>query len=186
MTSSCPGYIPDTDFAGDMTTEELLAAASMTNVPAAYDARTLTPGAIAHNPLQQGNCGSCYAFAASTAFSYRIFLKSNGKHNILMSPASGAECSRGCGGGRFQDVFKAMVSKGGFGPQRCDPYDALSVKQNPVGADSTKCNNGLPDSCHSITQSTAIRTSLKYSATSFDGLNSRGPYTTSPEKYVEF
>ena len=50
---------------------------------------------LAYNVLDQGSCGSCYAFAAASAFSARMCGKTDGKWNIVASPQEMMDCSNG-------------------------------------------------------------------------------------------
>merc|ERR1711977_270019 len=43
--------------------------------------KVLMDAATAH-PMNQGSCGSCYAWAATTAYGYRLAKASNMKHNV--------------------------------------------------------------------------------------------------------
>ena len=141
-------------------------AAKATIVPAAYDARTKIPGMVAAQGLNQGQCGSCYAFASMTSYSYRLAIATNGKHNMHISPASASACTNGCNGGSYYYVAQAMNAKGGFGSLECDPYTQASARNS-----GHQCNVGLPDACV-----TSGVTSLKYKAANFGSIS--GSYYT--------
>jgi len=104
---------PDTQRA--LLTGLLVADLPEVDLPAEFDARTKWPGLITI-PMEQGQCGSCWAFAAATAFSDRLRIKdpSNkelkdlanyrpfGTRNITyrilnnLSPYEQAECDKTC------------------------------------------------------------------------------------------
>ena len=144
-------------------TEDLLIAAKTTTAPDAYDARTLMPTAVAGQAQQQGQCGSCYAFAAMTSYSWRLAINSAGRHNIAVAPASASACSNGCSGGNYMRVAEAMNRESGFGPDMCDPYT-----RDSQGRSTEQCSIGLPDACVA-----SGVTSLKYTAQDFQTISSR-------------
>ena len=52
----------------------------------------------------QGNCGSCYAFASMGQLESGVRIKSNGRIQVVFSPQDVVSCSeysQGCDGGRF-------------------------------------------------------------------------------------
>lgn len=93
--------------------------------PAAFDARDVYANQTAcraFDVLNQGSCGSCYAFSSATAFSARM-CRSAGRGsvaNIVLSPQELMDCTNGCDGGNPVDVYTAMLKTGGvelwFGP----------------------------------------------------------------------
>ena len=58
----------------------------------------------AYDIQDQGGCGSCYAFAAATAYSARMCLKTNKKWNLQASPQEMMDCSNGCDGGHERNI----------------------------------------------------------------------------------
>jgi cathepsin B len=59
--------------------------------PTNFDARTQWPNYI-HAVRDQQQCGSCWAFGASEAFSDRIAIATNGKINVVLSPEDLVSC----------------------------------------------------------------------------------------------
>jgi len=137
-----------------------------------FDTRVLTPTQLATAPSavnwytqfsnsrvgkgtgNQGTCGSCYAWAATTALSYRLYKASGGKHDIWPSPQQAMSCTNGCDGGNAYSVYKAMNSGGGFAPFWCAPYlDPAQTNQ----CDAT-CGDSLKVTVDSgTTQSISVR-----------------------------
>ena len=98
--------------------------------PAAYDARDTLPGQFpckAYNVLNQGGCGSCYAFAAATAYSARMcrFNRNTGG-NIVVSPQHLMDCTNGCNGGNSMGCFGSMQANPAF-ELWCDPYQQVQT-----------------------------------------------------------
>ena len=58
------------------------------SLPTNWDWRDHMPGtpAKAADALNQGSCGSCWAFGAATTMAYRLNIASNGKYNAVPSP----------------------------------------------------------------------------------------------------
>lgn len=55
------------------------------DLPVSFDARTAWPGCV-HPILDQGHCGSCWAFAATESLSDRFCIASEGQINVTLSP----------------------------------------------------------------------------------------------------
>jgi cathepsin B len=64
-----------------------------TAAPASFDARTQWPKCI-HAIRDQQQCGSCWAFAASEAFSDRLCIESKGEINVIISPEDMVSCDK--------------------------------------------------------------------------------------------
>jgi cathepsin B len=72
-----------------------------TSVPATFDSRSQWPGCV-HAIRDQGQCGSCWAFAATEALSDRFCIASGGRTNVVLSPEDMVSCDKsnmGCNGG---------------------------------------------------------------------------------------
>jgi len=109
--------------------------------PASFDSRTQWPGCI-HPILDQGQCGSCWAFGASEALSDRFCIASNGATDVVLSPQYIVDCDFfgfGCNGGNPLQAWKFLQNKGlptyscvtytaqdGKCPSTCDDGSALT------------------------------------------------------------
>ena len=93
--------------------------------PVAYDARdryAADPGCVAYGVLDQGACGSCYAFAAATAYSARLCRFNPGSvGNVVVSPQEMMDCTNGCDGGSPITVFQTLLDHPAV-ELWCDPY----------------------------------------------------------------
>ena len=78
--------------------------------PASYDLRDHYSHCEADKPGNQGQCGSCWAYAYAYMFSYRACIKSGGKYNELISTEQLVACEWGgsCGGGWDSRAAAAM------------------------------------------------------------------------------
>jgi len=132
--------------AHDITAKEAAA------LPQDFDWRQFTKGARAIDAtISQGSCGSCYAFASTTAFAYRLFIKSGGRHDVWPSPQTAMSCYHyttdsgdakgGCEGGDAQYVYGLMEQGDGFPPMWCNPYNFT----HPEEQKPTQCNAGCSD-----------------------------------------
>lgn len=83
---------------------------------AEYDARDAWPEdgqcQIATNILDQKSCGSCYAFAAAAAMSYRLCMQRQAGWNMVINPQELMDCSgSGCSGGDPLETMMAARTK---------------------------------------------------------------------------
>jgi len=94
--------------------------------PIQFDSRTQWPGCV-HHVLDQGQCGSCWAFGATETLSDRFCIESNGKINVVLSPESLVSCdwegNFGCSGGIPQLAWEYMEWAGILSLD-CFPYTA--------------------------------------------------------------
>jgi hypothetical protein len=84
----------------------------MTAVPATFDSRTAWPGCV-HAIRDQGQCGSCWAFAATEALSDR-FCISKGVQ-VVLSPEDMISCDHGnmgCQGGYLDRAWVHLTNVG--------------------------------------------------------------------------
>merc|ERR1711990_26211 len=94
----------------DITDEE------RSNLPANWDWRDHIKGghkAKAAQVINQGGCGSCWAFGAATTMAYRFNIASKGQYDAIPSPQVGMSCvsektGKGpCGGGWMPNFYDA-------------------------------------------------------------------------------
>jgi cathepsin B len=95
-----------------------------TNLPAAFDARKVWPECV-HAILNQGDCGSCWAFAASEVLSDRFCILSNGSVNVVLSPQHLLSCEKEnwyCQMGSLPNFAWGYLVKNGIVSMNCFPY----------------------------------------------------------------
>jgi cathepsin B len=105
--------------------------------PVSFDSRTQWPGCV-HPILDQGQCGSCWAFGAAEALSDRLCIGSNGATNVVLSPQYLVDCdtnSYGCNGG-YPDLAWRFLQTKGLPTYTCVPYTAQD------GSCPNSCSNG--------------------------------------------
>jgi C1A family cysteine protease len=98
--------------------EPTVTAEELARLPASFDWRDEIRSrwgddAKAAQPLNQGSCGSCWAFGAATAAGYRTIIASNGQYNVVPSTQVGMSCAMPspddpCGGGWFNNFYDQM------------------------------------------------------------------------------
>jgi cathepsin B len=128
-------------FLGDYS-NEAYAETELTAVPTDFDARQKWPKYV-HPIRDQGGCGSCWAFAASEAFSDRLAIASNGKANFVLSAEDLVSCDKGnggCQGGWADEAFRYIESNG-LVTDNCFPYTAGGGKAPACRAN---CVDGSP------------------------------------------
>jgi cathepsin B len=84
------------------------------DTPKEFDSRTQWKDCI-HDVRNQQKCGSCWAFAASEAFSDRVCIATNGQINAVYSPQNLVECDKtdiGCQGGQLDHVWNYIEDHG--------------------------------------------------------------------------
>jgi cathepsin B len=107
------------------------------SVPATFNALTRWPGCI-HPVLDQGQCGSCWAFGSSEALSDRFCIATAGATNVTLSPQYLVSCDKssfGCSGGYLSTAWNLMATTG-IPTLACVPYKAINT------ACPTTCSNG--------------------------------------------
>lgn len=110
------------------------------DLPESFDSRTKWPGCV-HAIRKQGDCGGCWAFAASETLSDNLCVTSNGSINVTLSPQDAISCDSsdwGCNGGQPSNVWKYM-SDTGLTTDECTPYVSLDGKTN--GTCSSTCSS---------------------------------------------
>ena len=97
--------------------------------PSSFDSRDEWPGCV--GPIRnQGICGSCWAFAATTVLADRFCIQQ--AVHVLLSPQWLVSCDTtdsGCGGGSMADVWGYM-SQMGVPADACDPYTSGLTNKN--------------------------------------------------------
>lgn len=72
------------------------------NLPTDFDSREQWPGCV-HSVLDQGQCGSCWAFGSTESLSDRFCISSNSSLNFTLSIEELVSCNdfglEGCSGG---------------------------------------------------------------------------------------
>jgi len=93
-------------------------------------------------------CGSCWAFASTSALSDRIKIKRNAQWpDINLAPQVLISCEypdQGCSGGDAATAYE-WISKNNITDETCSPYQAYG-HDNGVGCSAEiKCKNCLPN-----------------------------------------
>jgi cathepsin B len=116
------------------------------SLPASFDGRTKwTSCSGLFNPLNQGQCGSCWAFGATKSFGDRLCIATNATTNVELSEQVMVSCNldgeEGCTGG---DPVTALryIAEYGLPSSQCVPY--VSGKDGKVPNCPSKCVNGSP------------------------------------------
>jgi len=109
-------------------TKSLISEEERAEIPSDFDWRDHITGghtAKAAQVQNQGSCGSCWAFAASTVLSYGLNIKSEGRYDVQPSPQIGMSCAndKPCGGGWMKSMYQAAFDKG-LPPAWAVPYTA--------------------------------------------------------------
>jgi len=110
------------------------------SVPSSFDARTQWSSCI-HPIRDQGQCGSCWAFGSTEAFSDRFCIASSGKINVVLSPEDLVSCDTtdyGCSGGYLNMAWNYLQNTGAV-LDSCFPYGATSGTAPSCQA---KCSDG--------------------------------------------
>jgi cathepsin B len=146
--------------------------------PDSFDARTQWPNLIL--PVRdQGNCGSCWAFAVAETVGDRVGIAA-GKSNGVYSPQDLISCdfnNYGCDGG-YVDYSWDYVLQNGLALEACIPYTSGDGSEPPC---PSKCTNG----------SAIVRTKAKsvypvrYAIMQTE-LQTNGPYEVAFDVYEDF
>lgn len=113
---------------------------TVVTVPAEFDARKQW-GKEVHAIRDQQQCGSCWAFGATEAFSDRFAIKSGDKIDVVLSPEDLVSCDTndyGCNGG-YMDMAWEYLQDHGAVTDGCFPYQAGS---GSAPACASKCVDG--------------------------------------------
>jgi cathepsin B len=108
-------------------------------IPASFDSRTQWPSCI-HPIRDQGQCGSCWAFGATEAFSDRVCIAKG--VNVVLSPQYLVSCDNsnyGCNGG-YLDLAWEYLENPGVPADSCDVY--VSGGSGQDGSCPSTCADG--------------------------------------------
>ena len=124
---------------------------SRSPLPGAFDARTAFPGCV-HRVLDQGQCGSCWSFAATEALSDRFCIRSHGLVNVTLSPGDLLSCEKlnlGCTMGSLPEWAWAYLQSDGVRTEACIPYSSETGHTQPCDKNKTGCTgSSASDSTH--------------------------------------
>ncbi len=107
-----------------------------------FDSREKWPECI-HSIRDQGQCGSCWAHAASEVLSDRFCIASEGKINIALSPQDMISCDyfdHGCNGGILTASW-LYLRLFGIVTDECKPYTSGNGKVESCPLLKSKCTN---------------------------------------------
>jgi len=122
-------------------THNVSAHVDVSALPTDFDARTTWPTFV-HPVRDQGQCGSCWAHAASETFSDKLAIATKGSVNEIFSVQELVSCDTakdmGCGGGWPEYAFNYMMTKG-LPSDTCYPYTS---GQGDSGTCLSACKDG--------------------------------------------
>eukprot|EP00003_Mantamonas_plastica_P005922 TRINITY_DN1482_c0_g1_i1.p1 TRINITY_DN1482_c0_g1~~TRINITY_DN1482_c0_g1_i1.p1 ORF type:complete len:300 (+),score=93.33 TRINITY_DN1482_c0_g1_i1:179-1078(+) len=126
---------------------------SNVQVPDSFDSRQRWPACpqIA-DPLDQGKCGSCWAFGATKSISSRFCIATNNATNVFLSEFNMVTCdngNNGCNGGQLKAAWD-YVKENGLPTTKCQPYSIPTCSNEPClppfvntpGCNGDKCADG--------------------------------------------
>lgn len=110
------------------------------DIPESYDLRKVHPECM--RILDQGNCGSCWAFSATQALTDRFCIATNGTSmpKLVLSPQYQVNCDNSnsaCNGGLTLNAYK-FITNSGVDTLSCTPY--VSGKTGRADKCSNKCS----------------------------------------------
>lgn len=113
------------------------------DIPVSFDVREQWPECVTPI-LNQGHCGSCWAFSASTSMSARFCIATKGKipASTTLSPQYLVSCDasdHGCHGGDTLEAYNFMQTKG-QDLLNCTKYTSGETQVN--GICPSKCDDG--------------------------------------------
>eukprot|EP00249_Psilotum_nudum_P001050 c13333_g1_i1 orf=153-1205(+) len=148
-------------------------------LPKNFDAREAWPGCTSlRTILDQGHCGSCWAFGAVEALSDRFCIHQ--KENVTLSEndllsCCGFECGDGCDGGYPFQAWQYFVRTGVVSTE-CDPYF------DDIGCQHPGCSLYPTPQCVKECKDNRIWSEAKYFAASAYRIES-DPYDIMAEVY---
>jgi len=137
--SSLLNFVPS----GEHSTVPVYKSKGLT-LPKAFDSRQQWPNCSAmFNPLDQGQCGSCWAFGCVKSLSQRFCVATNASFNLELSEQQMVSCNldgaEACGGGDPITAFR-YAAMYGLPLSTCVPY--VSGKDGSVPSCTSQCNDG--------------------------------------------
>lgn len=103
---------------------------STAELPKNFDWRNVSGVNYVSPVRDQGNCGSCYAFATMAMFEARVRIASKNQETPVFSPQDVVQCcgySQGCDGG-FPYLVAKYAEDFGLTAESCDPYTGVDGK----------------------------------------------------------
>ena len=132
---------------------------SLEDLPKEFDPRKKWPQCPSISEiLDQGSCGSCWAFGAVSAMSDRLCIHSNFKVKVNVSPEDLLTCcytcGYGCNGGLPDNAWEywkqhGIVTGGKYGSDDgCQPYDIAPCEHHVNGTRQPCTEGGRTPKCH--------------------------------------
>lgn len=137
----------------------IYAKQDLDDLPTEFDPRVQWPDCPTISEiLDQGGCGSCWAFGAVSAMSDRLCIHSEGKIKVNVSPENLLSCCYSCGfgcNGGFPDNAwrfwqkKGIVTGGKYGTDDgCQPYVIEPCEHHVNGTRKPCSEGGTTPKCH--------------------------------------
>ena len=143
-----------------------LLSAADSGLPLSFDWREQHPLCV-HEVLNQGQCGSCWAFAATEVLSDRFCIASNGSVNVVLSPGDLLACEKlnlGCTMGSLPQWAFSYIKSNGVASNDCVPYTSGD-------GDTQKCSKGQCTNS-SIMDVTSGKNNTRYYVTAYKNCGS--------------
>jgi cathepsin B len=180
------------------------------DIPESFDSRTKWGSTCPslHEIRDQGNCGSCWAVAASAAMTDRLCIQSNGALKVRLSSQDmvsccGYSCGYGCNGGYPSAAWSYFASTGlvSGGPwhsnEGCYPYEIAPCEHHVNGTRPACAGESQTPTCTSSCINGADYTSDKHKGVSSYAVDSsvaaiqseimqNGPVEASFTVYADF
>jgi len=165
--------------------------APVMDIPATFDARKNWPGCIGPI-LDQGHCGSCWAFGACEALGDRFCIQSKGAANVSLSEQLLVSCdsdNSGCDGGDPLTAWQYLQQYGTVS-SKCYPYD-MGTCHHPGCSDwntptcNTTCQDGSPFSSNRYYASSAYSVSSSVAEIQKE-IMTNGPVEVAFDVYEDF
>lgn len=136
------------------------ASANVNATAANFDVRTKWPG-CSSQVLNQGGCGSCWAFGAAEAMSDRWCVLG---HNVILSPQALVSCGGGgsCNGGNSVNAYKYASQVGlptctNQCTAGCEPYTSGAKNASCTADPNNDRCHGCDKQCHNGAKATKYK-----------------------------